>query len=122
MAATNYRACEVPQAGFFKKNRIHWNLWKIRNLKSLSRCCVWGTVYIAALLCSLIPQAYEATLLKLKMKIQQAKDVCLTADESTSINNEGFMAITVHFFDEDCKMNFRTSNLKTSIWQKMQIV
>lgn len=49
---------------------------------------------------TLLPAKYEDIKLKTKDVLKHAKSVTLTTDCWTSINNDGFIAVTVHFIDD----------------------
>lgn len=48
---------------------------------------------------SLLPQMYEMTIEKVKNQLINVSAVCMTTDGWTSLNNESFVAVTVHFID-----------------------
>lgn len=50
---------------------------------------------------SLIPQLYIATKENVKLKLINAEAVSLTTDGWTSLNNQSFWTVTVHFIDEN---------------------
>lgn len=50
---------------------------------------------------AMIPAAYERTHLKIKELVTQVESVCLTTDSWTSVNNDSFMAVTIHFIDQE---------------------
>lgn len=50
---------------------------------------------------TLIPAKYETCLIKTKEVAENISSCCLTTDNWTSRNNESFMAITIHFINED---------------------
>ena len=51
----------------------------------------------------LIPAKYEACLIKTMEMAGNISSCCLTTDNSTSRNSESFMAITIHFINENFK-------------------
>ncbi|CAH1106796.1 unnamed protein product [Psylliodes chrysocephalus] len=53
---------------------------------------------------NLIPQLYTSAVQEIKKQLEIPEAVTLTTDGWTSINNEGFLAITAHFIDENCLM------------------
>ncbi|XP_072400407.1 E3 SUMO-protein ligase ZBED1-like [Diabrotica undecimpunctata] len=53
---------------------------------------------------SLLSASYEHCVTKLRTIVVTTRYVAITTDGWTSINNEGFYAITAHFIDDDCKM------------------
>jgi len=52
---------------------------------------------------SLIPQLYESTVTEIKHKLKNIQAICLTTDAWTSINNQSFIALTVHYIDDNTK-------------------
>jgi hypothetical protein len=50
---------------------------------------------------SLTPILHQPTVRKVKVTLDVATAVCLTADGWTSVNNNSFLAITAHFLDEE---------------------
>jgi len=56
---------------------------------------------------SIIPQLYEKTKDKIRVNLPNAQYVAFTTDGWTSINNDSFVALTVHFIDQT------NCNLKT---------
>lgn len=48
---------------------------------------------------SLLPQMYEMTIERVKDQLKNVSAVCMTTDGWTSLNNESFVAVTVHFVD-----------------------
>ncbi|KAJ8909930.1 hypothetical protein NQ315_005649 [Exocentrus adspersus] len=50
---------------------------------------------------SLIPSLYDQTYEEIKLKIKEGLAVCLTTDAWTSINNDSFVAITVHYINNN---------------------
>lgn len=53
---------------------------------------------------SLIPKLYNKVAVVVKIKLSQAEAVCLTTDGWTSINNESFIAVTAHFFNDSFEL------------------
>lgn len=52
---------------------------------------------------SILPQLFEKTKEKVKKNLINAKYISFTTDGWTSINNDGFVAVTIHFIDkEEC--------------------
>lgn len=54
---------------------------------------------------SLMPQLYKSTVDTIKNKLKTVKAICLTTNAWTSINNESYVAVTVHYLDDDTKMS-----------------
>ncbi|KAJ8881611.1 hypothetical protein PR048_018097 [Dryococelus australis] len=54
---------------------------------------------------SLIPTIYLSVREKVKLNIYEAFAICMTTDIWTSINNEGCVAVTVHFVDSVSKLS-----------------
>ncbi|KAL7644869.1 UNVERIFIED_CONTAM: hypothetical protein RMT77_004686 [Armadillidium vulgare] len=54
---------------------------------------------------NLLPSLYHATSDRLTTKLGLAKAICITCDCWTSINNNSFYAVTVHYFDGETKLN-----------------
>ncbi|XP_008182425.1 zinc finger BED domain-containing protein 6-like [Acyrthosiphon pisum] len=50
---------------------------------------------------SLLPQMYEMTIERVKDQLKNVSAVCMTTDGWTSLNNESFVAVTVHFIDPE---------------------
>lgn len=51
----------------------------------------------------IIPQLVESTKQKIKVNIKNAEHIAFTTDGWTSVNNDSFVAITIHFIDkEEC--------------------
>lgn len=58
---------------------------------------------------SILPKLYENTREKVRNNLLKAKYISFTTDGWTSINNDSFIAVTVHFIDpEECFKNFFT--------------
>jgi len=55
---------------------------------------------------SLLPQIYEMTIEKVKNQLTNVSAVCMTTDGWTSLNNESFVAVTVHFIDPSNETQF----------------
>lgn len=53
---------------------------------------------------SFIPSLYEECVLRVKEVVSQVSSVSLTTDAWTSRTNDSFVAITIHFVDDDFKM------------------
>lgn len=53
---------------------------------------------------SLLPQLYNSLEEMVKTKLKDAENIAITTDGWTSINNESYQAITVHFIDSNCKL------------------
>jgi len=56
---------------------------------------------------SLLLQMYESTLEKVKADLNDVTALSLTTDDWTSINNEHFIALTVHFINSDTVLCLR---------------
>ncbi|CAH2002487.1 unnamed protein product [Acanthoscelides obtectus] len=54
---------------------------------------------------TLIPNLYLSELEKLKNRMQYVSAANLTVDSWTSINNENFIGVTVHFFSDDLNLS-----------------
>lgn len=53
---------------------------------------------------SILSSCYESCLNEVKGVMELVLSVCLTPDCWTSVNNEGYMAITAHYLDNDFKL------------------
>jgi hypothetical protein len=53
---------------------------------------------------SLIPALYENCLINTKNIVSKISHGCLTTDYWTSTNNDSFISVTIHFLDENFKM------------------
>ncbi|KAJ8892105.1 hypothetical protein PR048_004685 [Dryococelus australis] len=54
---------------------------------------------------SLISRLYMSVREKVKLNMNEASAVCMTTDSWTFINNESFVAVTVHFVDSESKLS-----------------
>jgi hypothetical protein len=54
---------------------------------------------------SLLPKIFNEVQVKVKQKIEKTPAVCLTTDGWTSINNESFISITMHYIDENFELS-----------------
>lgn len=50
---------------------------------------------------SFLPQMYEMTIARVKNQLKNVSAVYITTDGWTSLNNESFVAVTVHFVDPE---------------------
>ncbi|KAJ8958368.1 hypothetical protein NQ314_006429 [Rhamnusium bicolor] len=66
-----------------------------------------------------VPSFYEECLVICKEKIKEVQAVSLTTDCWTSGNNDSFIGITIHFVDDDFKL--QTMLLKCAVFNKSHI-
>lgn len=92
--ATDYQPFNIVDSKKFQKFVAMLNpSYQMPNKKTLSN--------------SLLAASYDKCLEKVKMEITEAKFVAITTDGWTSINNEGFYAITAHFLNSNVEFKSR---------------
>lgn len=52
----------------------------------------------------MIPKLHNEVPEVVKLQLSQTEAVCLTTDDWTSVNNESFVAVTAHFFDQSFEL------------------